>query len=147
MIEAGRRRDRSAVVRHPLAVARGTGADPRERQPGGTTERLRVRGPEASRHGHEQLVLLSAPHGCEWRDTPPAGIALHLDRNADTRGGREMSRVTRQAVGDADHGVRPPARQPPAGGNPRQRPGEAAPYGRSEAAPPPPARSAASASP
>src|SRR3989449_4918343 len=112
---------------HADAAPRDTGADPSERQPGGATERLRARGPEASWHGHEQLVLLSAPHGCEWRDTRPAGNALQLDRNADARRRREMSRVTRQAVGDVDHGARSPARQPASRGNPRHRPGEAAP--------------------
>src|SRR5207244_11876654 len=95
-------RDRSAVVGHADAAPRDTGADPSERQPGGATERLRARGPEASWHGHEQLVLLSAPHGCEWRDTRPAGNALQLDRNSDARRRRDMSRVTRQAVGDVE---------------------------------------------
>src|SRR3989442_52202 len=83
--------------------------------------------PEPSWQGQEPLVLRSAPPGCGWRNTRPAGNALQLDRNSDARRRREMSPVTRQAVGDVDHGARSPACQPTSRGNPRHRPGEAAP--------------------
>src|SRR6266568_6192356 len=126
MIEAGRRRYRSSVIRHPESAARRAGADQREGEAGRATEGARVTLPEARRQGHEQLEFLAAPRRRARRHAGPAGNPLELDLDLYTRRRGELTRVTRQSIRDVDQRAGAAAREPAPGGDAGLRVGEAA---------------------
>src|SRR3989442_13362263 len=132
MIEAGERHDWSPILSNADTSARAAATDVCQGQPRGAAKGASARGPEAARHGDQQLVLLAALRGRAGRDTRPARNTLQLDAYRDARRRGYLPRVARQPVGDVDHGACPTPRQPTPGGDARHGAGEAAPHAGSE---------------